>query len=683
MKHLLVVFLFPIMLLAQDHLLITEVMVPSTGNAQAAFVEIYNPAAGPVSLNQIYLSNYNTYYNMVNGIYSSNAAHFIVKFPDIELAAGEALAIAINGSGFFNYYGKRADYEIASKDTNTPDMINIKVGDNPSFTYSGGMIILFSWDGAADLVKDEDYMPWGVFTTGWMDKSGIQIDGPDDGTNASAYYDDLAKASQQGHKNLVAAKSLQRSGLIEVDEISTGGNGINGHNEATENWLSSFIIADPGPGSFSENPGDGTGTVSISPDSVIISTETNIILQITGTSDYTLTSLEINVPDGWTWAQNESTINIAGTGLASASVSVSGKEITINDAAITNTATGQITINDITSPEQTGTYIFEIKTAIAGGQLAEIGAFPGIYVKEPFSVETISIEEARQLSSGTHVSVKGIVVIGIGTLRDDRTDVYIQDESGYGINIFDYDPDPRLERGNEVYVQGDLQLYNGLLEIIDYSLVVAQTNVSLPVPLSISTDEARSTIYDSRFVMIQGELTSTYYAGGGTNLYVDDGTGECTVRVWDTAELDLSNYKSGDFVTVKGIESIYNNGGQILLAYQDDLSKATLDTAEAFLKLPNKPFVPDKGEQLEIEYCSGAENSHVTLRIFDLGGRLIITLLDGSGVPFTKTQKWNGRNNLAELVPLGTYICHLEVVNEDTGKRTEKVAPIVVGTVLK
>ena len=42
-----------------------------------------------------------------------------------------------------------------------------------------------------------------------------------------------------------------------------------------------------------------------------------------------------------------------------------------------------------------------------------------------------------------------------------------------------------------------------------------------------------------------------------------------------------------------------------------------------------------------------------------------------------------GRNHLDELVPLGTYICHLEVVNEDTGKRTEKVAPIVVGTVLK
>ena len=86
---------------------------------------------------------------------------------------------------------------------------------------------------------------------------------------------------------------------------------------------------------------------------------------------------------------------------------------------------------------------------------------------------------------------------------------------------------------------------------------------------------------------------------------------------------------------------------------------------------------------MNIEYSSGAENSHINLRIFDLAGRLVVTLIDGAGVPFTNIYQWNGRNHLDELVPLGTYICHLEVVNEDTGKRTEKVAPIVVGTVLK
>ncbi|MEJ2543828.1 MAG: hypothetical protein P8Y99_07145, partial [Calditrichaceae bacterium] len=124
-----------------------------------------------------------------------------------------------------------------------------------------------------------------------------------------------------------------------------------------------------------------------------------------------------------------------------------------------------------------------------------------------------------------------------------------------------------------------------------------------------------------------------------------------------------------------------NNAGQILLAYQEDISKLTVDTSGVYLKVPNKPFVPDKGEDLEIEYSVDTGNSHITLRIFDLAGRLVTTLFDGTVT--IVHQPWDGRNTLGELVPVGTYICHLEVVNEDTGKRTEKVAPIVVGTVLK
>lgn len=495
MTYLLVFILLPVLIFAQDHLLITEIFKPPSGEGSAAFVEIFNPTATPVSLNQIYLADHNTYYNMVNESYSSNATHFAVQFPNIEL----------------------------------------------------------------------------------------------------------------------------------------------GPNEATEYWESSFIAADPGPGSFSENPGDGTGTATVSPDTLIASNEINMVIEITGASEYILTTLEIAVPDHWTW---DGSITRSGSGLEQSSESINGHVITINNTVISDTEIGIVKLNNIKAPEETGSYVFEIKTATVGGQLTEIGTFPSIYVKEPIIIETITIEEARQLPVGSDVSVKGVVIIGVGKLSTTFTDVYIQDESGYGINIYRGGGlDQNLQRGNEVYIQGELTENNGVLEITNYTLTLATTGVILPAPVQICTDEARSIQYDSRFVMIQGELTGTYNASGGTNLYVDDGTGECTVRIWDTAEV--------------------------------------------FLKLPNKPFVPDKGEELDIEYCSGAENSRVTLRIFDLSGRLIITLFDGAGVPFTKTEKWNGRNDVEELVPLGTYICHLEVINVDNGKHTEKVAPIVVGTVLK
>ena len=65
-----------------------------------------------------------------------------------------------------------------------------------------------------------------------------------------------------------------------------------------------------------------------------------------------------------------------------------------------------------------------------------------------------------------------------------------------------------------------------------------------------------------------------------------------------------------------------------------------------------------------------------------LGGRLITTLYDGDGIPLQVTREWDGRNELGEQVPIGTYVLHFEVVNNETSKKIVKVAPIVVGTVL-
>jgi hypothetical protein len=92
---------------------------------------------------------------------------------------------------------------------------------------------------------------------------------------------------------------------------------------------------------------------------------------------------------------------------------------------------------------------------------------------------------------------------------------------------------------------------------------------------------------------------------------------------------------------------------------------------------------------MPIEFSAGAGETHVLLRIFDLSGRLVITLADEAGLPVLipyydgdGREGWNGRDQLGEKVPVGTYICHLDVVNEKTGKRTVRVAPIVVGTKL-
>lgn len=104
MKYLLVFLILPALIFAKDRLLITEIFKPPSGEGSAAFVEIFNLTATPFSLNQIYLANYNTHYNMINETYSFNATHFAVQLPNIEIDPSETAAIATNGTGFVKHW---------------------------------------------------------------------------------------------------------------------------------------------------------------------------------------------------------------------------------------------------------------------------------------------------------------------------------------------------------------------------------------------------------------------------------------------------------------------------------------------------------------------------------------------------------------------------------------------------
>ena len=104
---------------------------------------------------------------------------------------------------------------------------------------------------------------------------------------------------------------------------------------------------------------------------------------------------------------------------------------------------------------------------------------------------------------------------------------------------------------------------------------------------------------------------------------------------------------------------------------------------DVFLRVDPYPFVPDRGEKIGITYNVGAVNNQATIRIFDLGGRLILTLLSEPATIIQNRIEWDGRNELRDMVPLGTYICHLEVIEQATGEKKTAMAPIVVGTILK
>ncbi len=100
---------------------------------------------------------------------------------------------------------------------------------------------------------------------------------------------------------------------------------------------------------------------------------------------------------------------------------------------------------------------------------------------------------------------------------------------------------------------------------------------------------------------------------------------------------------------------------------------------KAALSVPPHPFVPDLGERLEVKFSSPPGNDMV-LKLFDLEGRVVVTLFDGLSSGGMETIHWDGRNELFEQVPIGVYILYLEATDAKTGETTTAKAPVVVAT---
>jgi len=691
MKRLLFFVLLPLVLLAQDHLLISEVMIPSSTETGKAFVEIYNPTANSVELNSLYLANYNTYYNMVNGVYPTTATYFLAKFPSGQISSKQTITVALDGQAFRSAFAKAADFEIKSTDASIPDMEDVTTGGNPQLEFIRGMVILFNWNGQSDLIQDIDYFPWGlsVFSSSWMDKSGIRIDGPDAGSDSSAYLNDEAVSLQKAWQVPSGGQSLQREGIDEIDEIQSGGNGITGHNEATENWKLSFAPGLPSPGLFSETPGDGTGLVTVTPDTLEVGQTADLVFTLTGTGSHAARKIKINIPDAWQWTAGSDKVELLGSAFSGATLSINGKELIIDQAQVSSAQTDTIIIKNLTAPEQKGAYVFKFYTAADGGTLTPIGLSPTVSI-----IKSLTIAEIRNNLDdfeGKKVTIKAVVSIGVNITRTDRCDAYVQDFSGRGINLNDGSTNfPLLKRGNYLKITGTVSIYtnnkNGdvTVQIKNFKLDSLAGNQPIPAIPKLSTEAAGNLNLEGTMIEANGIINDKIEGlGGGSNLTINDGTGNLALRIWDSSNLDLSDYAIGDTIGVRGVVGSFKLSPQILVGYQKDLFHVRFNGSPTFLKVENKPFAPDQGEKISIRFGVGIPNSHITLRIFDLAGRVVTTILDGVGMPFPMGKAWDGRNQIGQNIPVGTYICHLEVVNTDTGKRTVKIAPIVVGTMLR
>ncbi|MDJ0954159.1 MAG: ExeM/NucH family extracellular endonuclease [Acidimicrobiia bacterium] len=252
---------------AADHLLLSEFVVSPT---EGEFVEIHNPTGSTIDLTDVYLTDATfaggpTYYYQIvtGGGGGGGFGDFHARFPGgASIAAGEYQTVALNGSDdFLTAYGVTATYELyddSGAADGVPAMLEATAGsiNGQGGLSDGEVLVLYSWDGATDLVQDLDYVVFGDKNEA-VDKTGVSIDGPDGDTDTSTYLDDTAIASQdavapdQVHTD---GLSWQRADLTEGVETRTGGNGLTGNNETSEKSSVTWGETDPTPNAATTLP---------------------------------------------------------------------------------------------------------------------------------------------------------------------------------------------------------------------------------------------------------------------------------------------------------------------------------------------------------------------------------------------------------------------------------------------
>lgn len=411
---------------------------------------------------------------------------------------------------------------------------------------------------------------------------------------------------------------------------------------------------------------------------------------------------------------------------------------------------------------------------------------------EPFTYDQIAdIQNNLDDYLGQTVTVQGVVTIGDGLLYAGKTQFYIQDDSGRGIQIFDHTPfSPVYVRGDRIEVTGEVGLYTGSggsyydVQLTDATATLISQNNELPDPYEMTGTEEYE--MNGTWAEVTGEIIDIWDSTYGFYQIVVQAAGfDLDLQFWDSTGANVEEYVIGDNIRAHGIIAFYESVPQFSCAYSEDIeyyipnfydyinfeppttigeavvigfpyddpaSSVTLywkvnteteynavemDTTTtreieyfatipgqkagalvkfyisvidttgtellfpdtfpveyfeysypltsftAKLNIPPQPFNPYTGQTFPIEIVANA-NSKAVLKIYNTEGKLMVeplnTIVGGNGVTECS---WNGKDQDNKLVPLGLYICYLEVTETASGKKKTDKAPIVVGAPLK
>ena len=536
-----------------DRLLVTEIVVTPTGGE---YVEIHNPNAPAVDLSDVYLTDATFagggtfYYNVVTGANAGGGGFgdFHARFPDgAAIGPGEYQTVAMAGSDDFTAaYGVAPTYELFEDGAGPDAVADMRealpgsIAGQGGLTNDGEVVVLYFWDGAGDLVTDLDYALWGDKDEA-VDKTGVAVDGPDADAATSAYQPDTAVAAQDvilpGRH--ASGSAFVRIDLAEGDEATSGGNGVGGADETSEDlsvtwaegaptpnaapappaadWVINEIHADPDAGAGDAN---GDGTVNTSQDEFVeLVNDSAVAADISGWTLSDAVGVRHTFPPGTVVAADCGIVVFGGGAPAGPfggmlvqtassgqlGLNNGGDTVTLGDGAATVVAVtyggeGGSNQSLTRDPDLTGTFVQHSAAVGSGGALYSPGtrvdgsAFAGCTPPPPAMVEIWELQGAGLASpySGQTVITEANVVTAVAP-----TGLFMQTpaartdgdpQTSDGVFVFT-GAAPAVAVGDRVDVTGQVVEFFEFTEIGNGPTVVV-TGSGEPLPAAVVLDGA-------------------------------------------------------------------------------------------------------------------------------------------------------------------------------------------------
>lgn len=221
----------------------------------------------------------------------------------------------------------------------------------------------------------------------------------------------------------------------------------------------------------------------------------------------------------------------------------------------------------------------------------------------------ITFAEARATALGTNITLQGFVTTP--DFSGSSTEIGMQDATG-GLVLYKYGDAAYggIVAGDFVEVHGELDEWNGKLEILPDSAQILQSNSTLPEPILMTLRDLLETPekYEGMLVKILNvTYTGTWPASGAdANLTIEDPSDTTlTMRIDKDTEVDESSAPVGAF-NLTGIvgqydssDPPYDEGYQILPRYASDIA-AFANQAPDIVSVTRDPALVLDGTEVEI-----------------------------------------------------------------------------------